>query len=69
MIQITKLNRETAWISGDLVEMVESTPDTVLYMQGGKRITVRESLDEIITRIIKYKQLIHTSVTVTKKGG
>lgn len=69
MIQITKLSKEKAFVSGDLIEMVESTPDTVLFLQGGKRLTVRESVEEVIEKILRYKQLIHTSVVVRKKEG
>ncbi len=69
MIQITKLNKDKAYISADLVEIVEASPDTAITMQGGKRLVVLDSVEDVVKKIIRYKQLIHTSVAIRKKEG
>jgi len=55
MIYLTRLNGEVLAVNCELIEFIESTPDTVVSMTTGKKLVVTESIDEIIDRIIKYK--------------
>ena len=55
MIEITKLNEQQMIINCDLIECIESTPDTTITMTTGRRFIARESVDEIINRAIAYK--------------
>ncbi|MDK2917393.1 MAG: flagellar protein FlbD [Candidatus Petromonas sp.] len=59
MIYVTRLNGEVFAINPDLIEFIDSTPDTVISMTTGKKIVVSESIDEIIVKIIKYKRKIY----------
>lgn len=56
MIHVTRLNKSTFVLNAEWIETVESTPDTVINLVNGKRYVVTESLEEIISRVIKYKQ-------------
>jgi flagellar protein FlbD len=38
--------------------MVESNPDTMITMNTGRKIIVRESVDEVIDKTIAYKKQI-----------
>ncbi|WP_058485160.1 flagellar FlbD family protein [Defluviitalea phaphyphila] len=58
MIEVTKLNNIKIVINGDLIELIEETPDTVITMTTGRRIVVKETVDEIINKVIQYKQKI-----------
>lgn len=60
MITISKLNGREITLNSDLIETIESLPDTTITMTTGKKIIVTESIDEIIDRIIKYKNKIYT---------
>lgn len=42
-------------INSDLIEFMESTPDTTISMTTGKKIIAKESIDEVIKKIIAYK--------------
>ncbi len=66
MIKITKLNKEEIYLNADLIEIVESTPDTSIQLHSGKRLVVRDSVDEIVQKILKYKKFIHANITVRK---
>jgi flagellar protein FlbD len=59
MIQVTRLNGLTFHLDAEKVESVESTPDTVITLVGGKTVMVRESVDEVVQRIIRYRRRIH----------
>ncbi len=58
MIEITKLNGIKTLINPDLIEMVESTPDTVITMTTGRKIIVKESRQEINNLVKSYRKEI-----------
>ncbi|MDO4772687.1 MAG: flagellar FlbD family protein [Bacillota bacterium] len=55
MIKLTRLNGKEFYVNCDLIEFIESTPDTVLSLTTGKKIIVVESIDELIEKIVKYR--------------
>ncbi len=58
MIAVTRLNGEEFMVNAELIELVESTPDTIVSLTTGKKYMVRETVDEIIDRIIQYRRQI-----------
>jgi flagellar protein FlbD len=56
MISITKLNEQEVVINSSLIELIESTPDTTITMTTGKKIIVRESLEDVMDRIAAYQK-------------
>ena len=58
MIHVTRLNHTSVVVNCDLIENIEATPDTVIAMRSGQKITVLESPEEIIDRIIAYHRSI-----------
>ena len=59
MIAITKLNDKEQFINSDLIELIELTPDTTITMTTGKKIIAKESVDDIIDKIVNYKRKIN----------
>ncbi|AEM78809.1 flagellar protein FlbD [Thermoanaerobacter thermohydrosulfuricus] len=60
MIYVTRLNNEEFIVNAELIEFIERTPDTVISLTTGKKIVVKETPEEIIQRVIEYKQKIFT---------
>lgn len=60
MVSITKLNNQDIVINSDLIEYIEATPDTTITMTNGHKIIARESVQDIINKIIDYKREIFT---------
>jgi len=58
MIKVTRFNTNVVAVNADLIELVEATPDTMITLTNGKKILVRETLDEIISRVIAYRQQV-----------
>jgi flagellar protein FlbD len=56
MIELTKLQNAKIVVNADLIEFVESTPDTLITTTTGKKLMVRESVDEVVKAIIEYKR-------------
>jgi flagellar protein FlbD len=54
MITVTKLNDREVVVNCNLIEVIEATPDTTITMTTGRKLIVRESVDEIVERVIDY---------------
>ena len=59
MIEVTKLNGAKILINVDLIEMVESTPNTVVSFTTGRKIIVKESRQEMNNLVKSYKREIY----------
>ncbi|MEB3237721.1 MAG: flagellar FlbD family protein [Candidatus Sericytochromatia bacterium] len=53
---MTRLNDQVIVVNADLVESLEATPDTVVTLTTDRKYVVRESVDELIERIIAYRR-------------
>ena len=60
MIRVTRINRVPLVLNSDLVEHIETTPDTVVSLTNGQKFMVLESADEIIRRVIDFRRQIAT---------
>ena len=47
MIEVTKINGTKVLVNPDLIEVVEETPDTVVFFTTGRKIIIKESRQEI----------------------
>ncbi len=56
MIALTRLNNKPVMVNADLIESLESTPDTVVTLTSGNKLIVRDSPEEIQAKIIDYKR-------------
>jgi len=59
MIIVTRLNDKALFINSDYIECIESTPDTTITMTTGRKLIVKESIDDIIDEIVEYKRKIY----------
>ncbi len=55
MIIVHRLTGQPLGVNADLVERIESMPDTVLTLADGKKILVKESLEEVIDLVVAYQ--------------
>jgi len=58
MIELTRLNGDVFWLNPHQIEYIERTPDTSIAMLSGKRVTVREGVQDVIAKIVEYRRLI-----------
>ena len=59
MIELTRFNGEHFVLNADLIEMIEATPDTVIRLTSGKKLLVKETVAEVVERVIAYARLTH----------
>lgn len=58
MIKLTLYNDADVIINADLIELVESTPDTLVTLNTGKKVMVKESVQDVISKVVSYRRLI-----------
>ena len=58
MIYLTRINRMSLVLNSDLIETIQSTPDTVITLTNGRNYMVLESPEEIIGRIIDFRRCL-----------
>lgn len=56
MIELTKLNNQKIIINCDLIEYVEAVPDTVITLTTGNKFVVKETIDELVDKVIGFRQ-------------
>lgn len=56
MIVLTKLNDVEIVVNCDYIEIMQETPDTTITLTTGRKIIVKETVDDIIEKIILYKK-------------
>jgi flagellar protein FlbD len=47
---------DTFVLNSDLIEVIESTPDTHLTLTNGKKLIVRETPAEIVALVVEYRR-------------
>lgn len=61
MISLTRLNGSPIYLNCDLIKYAEASPDTMLTLIHGEKMVVRESCDEVLQRMTKYRiQILRT---------
>lgn len=58
MIKVSKLNGVEYYINADIIDYIEKTPDTLITLSSGKKLIVLETPEEIVNRIIAYRQSV-----------
>ncbi len=58
MIRLTRMNHQPLVLNADLIEHIETTPDTLISLTNGQKFVVLESADEVIERVIRYRQAL-----------
>lgn len=57
MIKVTRLDGSELVINSDMIEFVESLPDTIVSLITGKKIIIREESDIVIQKVAEFKRL------------
>jgi flagellar protein FlbD len=68
MLKLTRLNNHVVAINPDHIGWVDSTPDTTLFLIGGEKIIVRESLDELIAAVIAFRRAVRAGTADDATG-
>jgi flagellar protein FlbD len=55
MISLTRLSGSVFALNADLIERIDSTPDTVITLVDGKKYVVAEPLRDVMSAILRHR--------------
>ena len=58
MIRLHKLNGDPITVNAELIQLVESLPDTVITFTDQRRLLVAESVEDVTEAAIEYRRAI-----------
>lgn len=58
MIRLSRLNGKQITVNALMIESMEETPDTIITLVTGKKLTVLEPAEEVTRLATQYMQLI-----------
>ncbi len=58
MIKVNRLDGKNFILNAELIETVETTPDTLITLTNGNKFVVKESVEEIINKVIEYRKRV-----------
>ena len=66
MIKLTKFNSDSNKrgefiLNAELIQTIESTPDTVITLLNEKKFIVEEAAEEVVRRVMKYRRALRQS--------
>jgi flagellar protein FlbD len=61
MIKLTRLNGDEFVVNAERILYVESRPDTYVTLSSNDRLLVRETVEEVVKRVIAYSRAIRVS--------
>jgi flagellar protein FlbD len=61
MIRLFRLNGVMIVLNADLIETVESTPDTVITLTNGRKYVVTNPLEDVLDQIVQYKTKLYSA--------
>jgi len=78
VIKLSRLNGSEIVVNAELIEWIESTPDTTITLATGSKVIVKNSSDEVLEKIMGYRRALSAAgrppaetllKTYKKEGG
>jgi flagellar protein FlbD len=58
MIRVHRLDGSQFVLNAELIETIEATPDTVVRLLNGKVFVIKDTVDQVLSRIVAYKRAL-----------
>ena len=58
MIEVSLFTGSQIVVNSDLIEFIEATPDTVISLSTGKKLIVKESVPQVIDKVVEFRRRI-----------
>ena len=59
MIRLTRINHAPMVLNSELIEHIETTPDTVISLTNGQKLVVLEAVEEIIDKVVEFRRRLY----------
>jgi flagellar protein FlbD len=61
VIKVRLIGDNQIVLNSDMIEFIEATPDTVISLSNGKKLIVRESVSEVVDKIVDFRLRLQKS--------
>jgi flagellar protein FlbD len=58
LVRLSRFNGDEFFVNAELIETIEKTPDTIISLTTGKKLLVKESAEDVVSRVLEYKRRI-----------
>jgi flagellar protein FlbD len=65
MIKLTRLNGQPFVVNAELIRTVEALPDTTITLINGDHMIVRESMEQVVERVVEYGRSLRRMLNPT----
>lgn len=62
MIRVTRMNGVEFVVNAELIEFIDSTPDTIITLTNGRKFVLKDLPDEVVDKVIAYRRAIGTKI-------
>ena len=62
MIEVTRLDDSKIMVNAEMIQSLQATPDTVITLTTNGKMIVKEPVDEISRKILKYQRSIYAGL-------
>ena len=69
MINLRLINGSDIVLNSDLIEFVEATPDTVISLSTGKKMLVKDSVSEVVEKVVEFRRRIGMSLVASSDSA
>lgn len=69
MIALTRINGSPLVLNCDLIEQIESMPDTIIRLTNGHRVVVRETPDDVVDRVVAFQRRVKRTTDAQTVGN
>lgn len=59
MIELTTINDTNFYLNSNEIERIEMIPETAIVMLNGKTYIVKNSVEEVVEKIVEFNKRIH----------
>jgi len=67
MIKLHKLNGVEVVINAEFIESIEAIPETKIILNTGNQFIVKETIEEVIQKVVEYKAQVELQKENLKK--
>ncbi len=65
MIRVTRINHRPLFLNSDLIEHMETTPDTVISLTNGQKYVVLEAAEDIVEMVVEFRRRLFSEIKVS----
>jgi len=57
VIKLTALGGSEFILNAELIEQIESVPETLITLTTGRKLLVRDGADQVVEKVLEYRRL------------